>query len=254
MNALGSVIAQTSPPARRVRPVRRERGRRAWAAGCGRDGRPRAAPGVPRATRAPRGACWPPLRSCIAGGVTAGLLTALVGCAGGPTPTVSPPQQAPARRPGPAQTAPLLSPVPGGPAADRGRSDRAAALAAYAGFWVVAQTLDSQPPARWRPLLAAVAADPLLSAVLSGLRGEAALGHRQYGQVIPRPRLVAAAARRVSILDCQDASRSGLSDIDTGLPVTAGSARTPLAAVLEKSRDGKWRLVQARYLPGTCQP
>jgi hypothetical protein len=199
-----------------------------------------------------------PAGAVVGGGVAAGLLAALAACAVHPlTPSGPPstPTPTPMRgRADPVQTTKGPAPRPAEPRAGAGPGQRDTALAAYTRFWAVASELDSHPRARWRPLLAAVAGDPLLSAVLSGLDGEAALGHRQYGQVIPRPRLITTTPTRVSILDCQDASRSGLLDTDTGLPVSVGAARTPLSAVVAAGPDGRWRVVQARYLPGTCQP
>jgi hypothetical protein len=192
----------------------------------------------------------------VGGGVAAGLLPALAACAVHPITSAAPsPSPSPLLgQADPVQTTGSPAPRPAEPRAAAGPAQRDTALAAYTRFWAVASELDSHPRDRWRSLLAAVAGDPLLSAVLSGLDGEAALGHRQYGQVIPRPRLIATTPKRVSILDCQDASRSGLVDTDTGLPVSVGAARTPLSAVVAAGRDGRWRVVQARYLPGTCQP
>jgi hypothetical protein len=129
---------------------------------------------------------------------------------------------------------------------------REAVLAAYRRFWWVASRLDSRPQPQWRPLLAAVTAEPLLSRVLSGLEAETRAGHRQYGVVLLRPTVVDADAERASIVDCQDASRSGLTDVDTGLAVTVGSARTAVTAVLTRDHNGTWRVSDARYLQDPC--
>jgi len=130
--------------------------------------------------------------------------------------------------------------------------EREAALTAYQRFWQVASGLDSQPEPQWRPGLAAVAADPVLSRVLSGLQAEAAAGHRQYGAVLLRPTIVQIGGGRASIVDCQDASRSGLADVQTGLPVTVGSPRTAVTAVLTRDPKGVWRVSDARYVEGPC--
>jgi hypothetical protein len=109
---------------------------------------------------------------------------------------------------------------------------------AYRRFWAVASTVDSQPQPRWRTVLAAVAAEPLLSRLLSGLEAQKAAGDRQYGVVVTRPVVVRIEADQTSIVDCQDASKSGLLDTTTELPTTVGSARTPVAATMQHGADG----------------
>lgn len=131
-------------------------------------------------------------------------------------------------------------------------ADRSAVLLAYRRFWAAASTVDSRPLNEWRVLLASVASDPLLSSVLTGLRAQLDSGRRQYGVVRPRPTVVGLDRDRASIVDCQDASGSGVVDSDTGLAVSVGSAHTPVAAVLVRDRRGTWRVSEARYLDGGC--
>jgi hypothetical protein len=134
----------------------------------------------------------------------------------------------------------------------RSGANVSSAITAYNRFWTIASTLDSQPPDRWRPLLTTVAADPLLTRVLDGLTAQTAAGVHQFGTVRTRPTLVSQTAQLVSIVDCQDASHSGTLDTRTGLPDTAGSPRTPIAASLTRDPNGHWRVTEARYLPGPC--
>ncbi len=122
----------------------------------------------------------------------------------------------------------------------------------YRQFWVVASTVGQLPPDRWRATLAAVAADPLLSQLLDGLAEQRARGTVQYGTVVPRPTVVELRPTRASIIDCQDASRSGEVDPATGVVRTVGAARTPVAAVVQRDTAGRWRVTDARYLPGQC--
>lgn len=157
-------------------------------------------------------------------------------------PTGQPPSGLPRA---PSTSAPL-----GGDAASAGTS--AAVEAAYRRFWAVADDVDSRPPDQWRSVLATVTADPLLSRIVDGLLAQRAAGHRQYGQVVPHPTVVGLSIGTASVLDCQDASRAGEADADSGLPATAGNPRTPVAATLVRGTDGRWRVDQARYLPGTC--
>jgi hypothetical protein len=164
---------------------------------------------------------------------------------------------APAARPGPVGPVGPVATVPGPVPAATGvvvgsEPDRAPILAAYGRFWAVAQRLDRNPVARWRPLLAPLAADPLLSRVLAALAGRVQAGYRQFGEVRVHPRLVAAAPERASVLDCQDASGAGEMDEATGLPTEVGAPRTPVAATLVRGADAAWRVADARYLPGGC--
>ncbi len=145
-----------------------------------------------------------------------GLLLSACGTARSAGRPTAPPSGGPPRASTPA---PL-----GGPAASAGTS--AAVEAAYRRFWAVADDIDSRPPDLWRSILATVAADPLLSRLVDGLLAQRAAGRRQYGQVVPHPTVVGLTNRAASVLDCQDASRSGEADADCGLPATVGSLRT----------------------------
>lgn len=125
-------------------------------------------------------------------------------------------------------------------------------MADYKRFWRVTTTVSQQPPTSWRRTLATVAVEPLLSEMLDLLTEQHRKGLIDYGTITVNPRIVRTAGRKVSIIDCQDASKSGTLDIDTGVPKTVGSARTPFAGVLTVGKDGRWRLSEARLLPGTC--
>ena len=140
-------------------------------------------------------------------------------------------------------------PVP--PQANLAPADTEAVLEAYLRFWQVAQTVDSRPGPQWRAALSTVTGQPLLDELLDGLRGQQADGVRQYGTVSPRPAVVDLSPQRATVVDCQDASRSGEVDSDTGAVRKVGSARTPVAAVLRKAR-GTWLVTEARYLADPC--
>lgn len=177
------------------------------------------------------------------------LVGSATGCAAGASPPRQVAPQGPTASQRPAGTGDSTFPFPAPAASAR---DRSAAVVAYLRFWSVASTVDSQPRPRWRTLLAAVAVEPLLSRVLSGLDAQLAGGGRQYGVVRPRPVIVAQTTRSASVVDCQDASGSGVLDIDTGLPRSRGAARTAVSATLLRSPDGTWRVSDARYLDGPC--
>jgi hypothetical protein len=157
----------------------------------------------------------------------------------------------------PAGTAPWVTSGSSNPSAAAGRpageaADPAAVTAAYHRLWVVAETISGRPSALWREVLSTVAAEPLLTQLNDGYRAQRDAGRRDYGTVVPHPSVVAVDGGRASVLDCQDASRSGELDLDTGLPRSVGHARTPLAATLSYGADRRWRVSQLRYLDGSC--
>lgn len=125
-------------------------------------------------------------------------------------------------------------------------------VAAYRQFWYVAQHLDVQQETAWRATLARVATDPALTRILDELRGRVDAGYHQFGSVIPRPTAISVHGDRASVLDCQDASRTGELDDSTGLATNVGQARTPVAAVLVRGTDHRWRVSDANYLSGDC--
>ena len=131
-------------------------------------------------------------------------------------------------------------------------TDRAQVLHAYLRFWQIAQTVDRRPSNQWRPTLEPVTGQPLLDQLLDGFAAQQAHRTLQYGTVDPHPTLADLTADRASILDCQDASRSGEINRDTGIIQKAGSAHTAVAAVLRRDGHGTWRVTEARYLPDPC--
>jgi hypothetical protein len=131
-------------------------------------------------------------------------------------------------------------------------AETARMLASYRQFWAVVTTASQTPPSSWRRALSAVSAEPLLSQLLDGLIEQTRKGLVDYGTITVHPRIVRVDARHASIVDCQDASRSGTLETDTGVAKTVGSARTPFSAVLIRGADGRWRLSEGRLLGDSC--
>ena len=126
------------------------------------------------------------------------------------------------------------------------------ALDAYRQFWKVAADVGRYPADEWRPRLQPVAAEPFLSELLEGLAEQQERGVVDFGTVQLRPTVAALLPTRASIIDCQDASRSGEADRVTGEVKTVGSSRTLFAATLTRSPGAEWQVTQARYLPDSC--
>lgn len=142
--------------------------------------------------------------------------------------------------------------VPTATATTPARDERAAVEADYRRFWSVSWNVDKQPPARWRPVLAGVSVDPVLTRLLAGTKAQREAGIRLYGQVVARPAVTRIAQGRAEIKDCQDASNAGQADAASGKRRTVGVARTPVTAFLVRGSDGVWRVSDVRYPGGSC--
>ena len=124
---------------------------------------------------------------------------------------------------------------------------------AYRRFWATAQAVDRRPPEQWRTVLSTVTGEPLLDELLDGLAEQRDDGIVMYGTVEPRPTVAQIAGGRATVMDCQDASRSGELDSATGAIERVGAARTAVAAVLRyDTRAGAWKVTEARYLDEPC--
>jgi len=179
------------------------------------------------------------------GMVTVAVVIALAGCDRSTRPDTPP---APATQT--SGTAPRTGPPGRSPSG--GNGEQAAVEAAYRRFWAVSWRLDAYPEPRWRQVLSTVAADPELTRVLEGTRAQKRTGVTRYGQVTPRPAVVAVTGATARVRDCQGADRSGQADARTGRRVTVGVARNPLNGLLTRGSDGRWRVSDIRYPGGRC--
>lgn len=128
----------------------------------------------------------------------------------------------------------------------------AAVLDAYRRFWTVAVEVGRLPAGRWRIRLEPVATDPFLSELLDGLAEQRERGAVDFGAIQLRPTIATLTPTRASVLDCQDASRSGEADRATGAVLSVGSSRTAFTATLTRDAAGRWKVTHARYLRDPC--
>lgn len=127
-----------------------------------------------------------------------------------------------------------------------------AVLNAYRRFWTVASEVGREPASRRRIRLEPVATDPFLSELLDGLAEQQNRGAVDFGAVQLRPTIATLTPTRASVLDCQDASRSGEADRATGAVLSVGSSRTAFTATLTRDAAGRWKVTHARYLRDPC--
>ncbi|ASR36611.1 hypothetical protein BAY61_18195 [Prauserella marina] len=123
--------------------------------------------------------------------------------------------------------------------------------AAYSDFWVVSLTIDDKPEETWRDELGAVMVEPQLSITLDAVRSQAQAGITVYGDVTARIVSVEVAGDAATVVDCQDASRTGQADAETGDRKTVGVERNPVNAELKRV-DGQWKVAQVSFPGGTC--
>jgi hypothetical protein len=104
-------------------------------------------------------------------------------------------------------------------------------LAQYRAFFAALTPTSEAPASQRRQMLEPYATDPVLTRTLSGMRASDRLGQVGYGEILTRPRITRVDKGVAVVRDCQDASRHGRKDRDTGRITTkgcrsaAGSAR-----------------------------
>ena len=140
------------------------------------------------------------------------------------------------------------------PTADPAELADFAVWQAYEEFWWVVSHLDQQPPARWRGVLSVVTVAPELGRQLAQARDRAAGGVHRVGEVVTHVTAVRGAmSTRATLLDCQDASRAGEADNNTGRTTSTGLAATPIAATLLRTGEfAPWRVSDISYPVGRC--
>lgn len=171
-------------------------------------------------------------------GAVALLATAAGGCDSAPGDAVVPP----------------VSDVDAPPATSApAQSERDAVVASYEEFWDRHSRLRDRPASSWRGELAEVAVNPQLKITLQGMRFNRANGITTYGTVRPRITKVIVEGNTATVVDCQDASRAGKADLETGEKKTVGVPRNPVRARLERVTDsGEWKVAKITFPGGDC--
>lgn len=143
-------------------------------------------------------------------------------------------------------TTPTLAPPPN-------PSDPATAVkVAYEQFWTVSRTAESRPPDQWQSQLESVAADPILTQLVTGFRTLDDQKISLYGTIVPHVTSVQVTGDHATAIDCQDASHAGQADATTGAPKTVGIPRNPVLGTLQLGPDARWRVTRIDYPRGTC--
>jgi len=89
-------------------------------------------------------------------------------------------------------------------------------LAQYRAFFAALTATSEAPAEQRREMLEPYATDPVLTRTLGGMRASDRLGQVGYGEILTRPRITRVDKGVAVVRDCQDASRHGRKDRDTG--------------------------------------
>lgn len=130
-------------------------------------------------------------------------------------------------------------------------SDRDAVVAAYDEFWERTHSVPHDSESTWDDEMAEVAVDPQLSITLQGMRLAKQRGSTSYGDVTSRVAAVDINGDQATVVDCQDASKSGQKDAKSGKKKTVGVERNPVKARMHRD-DGQWKVAEISYPGGDC--
>lgn len=132
--------------------------------------------------------------------------------------------------------------------------EQAALLAQYRKFWTSLAPVSRLAAAARRPALSALAVDPALQSLLTGMAANDASGEVFYGAHQPDPQRtgISPDGKTALVDDCQDSTRTGLADRRTLKPKTRGVARNHVDVTMKKAGDGLWKVAFIAYTKTPC--
>jgi hypothetical protein len=146
--------------------------------------------------------------------------------------------------PGTTRTSPAVSATP--------TTEQERILAQYRGYWAALSPASEAPVAQRKGILEPYATDPALSTALRGIRAAENLGQVYYGVIATHPEITKLTGGDASVRDCQDASKAGRKERDTGKIVTRGTTHDLALVTLKRGSDGVWRVATVDYPGGAC--
>lgn len=129
-----------------------------------------------------------------------------------------------------------------------------AVVAVYRDLYSSGQLAERTPANGREPILARVAAQPLLNRMLRGIAALQATDRVTWGSPVIHTFNVAIKDDRATLHDCQDATGTGQADAKTGERLTHGKSGTHLVATLRKGKDGAWRISTLEQVKEPCSP
>jgi hypothetical protein len=92
---------------------------------------------------------------------------------------------------------------------------------------------------------------PAYVTVVKSMSAQAEFGKALYGQAVLQPRVTSIHSDSAVVRDCQDTSKSGVEDVDTGEKETRGVPRTLVITNLKRTGDS-WRISKIDYRGPKC--
>ncbi|MEV0704861.1 hypothetical protein AB0I53_44060 [Saccharopolyspora sp. NPDC050389] len=111
---------------------------------------------------------------------------------------------------------------------------------------------DGEPDSAWENRLREVTAGSFADHIASRVRQKRSEGTGFYGAITPRITDIRVEGDRATVVDCQDTSHAGQSDLATGTPRTVGIERNATRATMVQEADGMWRVSQVEFPEGEC--
>lgn len=130
-------------------------------------------------------------------------------------------------------------------------------VATYLNYWKALAEAGRSSPDKAHALLGPYVGAHYLDHLIDGVREMDKQGREPYGEVVPRVKEVRVGGKRAEVIDCQDTSRAGMADRRTHqlIPGTIKAKATAnIAASLEQSSDGRWRLTGVSIKEAACTP
>lgn len=125
-------------------------------------------------------------------------------------------------------------------------------LSQYRKFWDTLTPASRLPVTQRRALLAAVAVDPELKSLLTGMAAADAKGQVLYGRNVPRPTVTISPDAMTAVVDdCQNSSAAGVASKSTLSPVTTGVPRNHVVVTMKKP-SGIWKVAFVSYTKTPC--
>ncbi|MGW5643681.1 hypothetical protein [Saccharopolyspora sp. NPDC003762] len=123
---------------------------------------------------------------------------------------------------------------------------------AYKDFWRVSWVSDGESDSTWENRLREVTVGSFADHIASRVRQKRSEGTGFYGAITPRITDVRVEGNRAVVVDCQDTSHAGQSDLAAGTPRTVGIERNATRATMVQEADGMWRVSQVEFPEGEC--
>ena len=147
-----------------------------------------------------------------------------------------------------------VSSTPGSTPSPTAESGYGEILRQYSGFWAALTPASRSAEAGRREMLAKYADDPELTSLLAGMARESAKGRAYYGAPDLHPQVASLSTDHATAVvnDCQDATKTGDVDVQSGQQLTKGSPRTSVVATLHMGSDAIWRVTFISFPSRQC--